>query len=77
MTMVTFSDFSSRSTWYKLLRAVESEYIPEWVNKTAGGAAFFVVYLYLLAEDVKNGAFRRKKKSVFMEGIPVYDLPQI
>ncbi len=59
------------------LRAVESEYIPEWVNKSAGVAAFLVVYLYLLAEDIRNGFFRRRKKSVFMEGIPVYDLPQI
>ncbi len=59
------------------LKSVENEYVPEWVNKASGIAAFCTVYLYLLMKDVKSGAFRRKKKSVFMEGIPVYDLPQI
>ena len=59
------------------LKASEPEYLPEWVSKILGVAAFLTVCLHSLYQDIKAGVFRRKKKTVFMEGIPVYDLPQI
>jgi len=59
------------------IKAVDAEYLPEWVGKAFGIAVGFVVYLYLLSNDIKNGLFRRRKNKTYLEGIPVYDLPQI
>jgi cell division protein FtsB len=59
------------------VKAVEPDYLPEWVAKALGVSAFFVVYLYLLSRDIKAGLFRRRKESVFIGGVPVYDLPQV
>lgn len=59
------------------VKAREPEYLPEWVSKVLGIAAFLTVCLYSLYQDIKSGLFKRRKNPVFMEGIPVYDLPQI
>jgi len=59
------------------IKAVESDYLPEWTAKAFGLAVFAIVYLYFLSKDINRGGFKRKKQSVFLEGIPVYDLPQV
>lgn len=59
------------------IKAVEPEYLPEWVAKVMGLAVFCVICLYYLSNDIKNGLLRKKKNKVYLEGIPVYDLPQI
>ncbi|MDO5767831.1 MAG: septum formation initiator family protein, partial [Spirochaetales bacterium] len=59
------------------VKAREPEYLPEWVSKVLGIAAFLTVCLYSLYQDIKSGLFKRRKNPVFMEGIPVYDLPQV
>ena len=59
------------------IRATEPEYLPEWVGKSVGVFVFLFVYLYMIWQDFKSGYFRRNKKTVFLEGVPVYDLPQI
>lgn len=59
------------------LKAEESEYLPEWVGKALGMITFLGVYLYFLTPDIKSGLSLKKRKSVYLEGIPVYDLPQI
>lgn len=59
------------------LKAERSDFMPEWVIKALGVSVFGVVYLFLLSKDIKAGLFRRRKETVFIEGIPVYDLPQI
>ena len=59
------------------IRATEPEYLPEWVGKSVGVFVFLFVYLYMIGQDIKSGYFRRNKKTVFLEGVPVYDLPQI
>ena len=59
------------------IKATEPEFLPEWVGKSVGLFAFLFIYLYMLGQDIKAGLFRKNRKSVFMEGIPVYDLPQI
>ena len=59
------------------IKAREPEYLPEWVGKVLGIAAFLTVCLYSLYQDIKSGLFKRRKNPVFMEGIPVYDLPQV
>ncbi|WP_147612411.1 septum formation initiator family protein [Treponema pectinovorum] len=59
------------------LKALESEYMPEWVSKILGMLAFLAVYLYFLTKDIKAGLLLKKKNPVYLEGIPVYDLPQI
>lgn len=59
------------------LKAEKTDFMPEWVVKAFGVSVFCLVYLCLLSKDIKAGLFRRRKETVFLEGIPVYDLPQI
>lgn len=60
------------------IKAEKPETFPEYFAKAIGLIVFITVYLYLLLKDVKNGAFKiKKRKTVFTEGITVYDLPQI
>lgn len=59
------------------IRAAEPQYLPEWVGKSVGVIVFLFLYLFMIAQDIKAGHLRRNKKTVFLEGVPVYDLPQI
>lgn len=59
------------------LKAQHSDYLQEWIGKVIGIFAFFVIYIYLLYIDIRTGKVKNKKNSVFVEGIPVYDLPQM
>lgn len=60
------------------LKAEEPEYLPEWFGKSVGLIVFLVVYFYSISVDIKKGVFKKKKRDgVFLEGIPVYDVPQV
>ena len=57
------------------LRAVDPYTLPEWFCKAFGLAVFAVVYVLLILDDYRKGRFRRKTTAI--QGIPIYDLPQV
>ena len=59
------------------LKAKDAEYLPEYVGKILGIFVFLIVLFFMFYKDYKNGEFRKNKKTFYVEGVPVYDLPQI
>ncbi len=57
------------------LKAVEPYTLPEWFCKAFALAVFLIVYVLLILDDYRKGHFTRKHTTV--QGIPIYDLPQV
>ena len=71
--LVTSTDFDFETG--TPLRAVEPYSLPEWFCKAFALVVFAVVYILLILDDSRKGRFR--KKTTVVQGIPIYDLPQV
>ena len=61
-----------------VLKRKECSYFPEIACKTSGFAVFVLSFLIMILIDIKNGTISFTKKRVdYVQGIPVYDMPQI
>ena len=57
------------------IKAIEPYSLPEWFCKAFALVVFALVYVLLILDDYRKGRFRRK--NTVIQGIPVYDLPQV
>ena len=71
--LVTDNDFDFETG--TPLKATEPYTLPEWFCKAFGVAVFAIVYALLLLDDYRKGRFR--KQATVVQGIPIYDLPQV
>ncbi|MBQ7158710.1 MAG: septum formation initiator family protein [Treponema sp.] len=57
------------------LKATEPYTLPEWFCKGFALVVFVIVYVLLILDDYRKGRFTKKRTTV--QGIPIYDLPQV
>lgn len=57
------------------LKAVEPYTLPEWFCKSFALVVFIVVYVLLILDDYRKGHLTKRRTAV--QGIPIYDLPQV
>ena len=60
-----------------VIRHVEPQYVSEKLCKIASAIAGLILFVFMLMGDVKNGNISFKKNYTTINGIPVYDVPQI
>lgn len=60
-----------------IVRHTEEEFVSESVCKGISMVIFFLTFIILFLVDLQRGAISFKKEKTVIQGIPVYEMPQI